>query len=373
MLWGKFFADFAGQRPVLDFDSNYLRDTDNLQLHRARLTLASTGSINITGTIKQLARGPLIDLDVHSQDFNAGGFFDFFVQQTFKRQYPILDNLSVGGQIGLQLHARGNLDRLTTEGRLSLQGGELRGKSGDWEIGSVALTLPFQFSYPERLDAASRTPPGILSIRLGRFGSRSLEPITSALSLSNNTLNFHQPLRLAIFGGTIEISNLTWPDIINAPKAVAFALEIQRLQLEELTDALDWHRLRGTISGAIPQIRSTGDTLRSEGQINSDLFGGQLQISKMEIENPFSAIPSIKLAARFQNVRLEQVSETFAFGKISGILEGVVSDLVIADGQPARFQAQIETVERPGSSQWISVEALNKITILSSGEDSNVL
>ena len=49
------------------------------------------------------------------------------------------------------------------------------------------------------------------------------------------------------------------------------------------------------------------------------------------------------------------------------------SDLVIADGQPARFQAQVETVERPGSSQWISVEALNKITILSSGADSNVL
>jgi hypothetical protein len=373
ILWDKFFADVAGQRTVLDFDGNYLRNANSLQLHRARLTLASTGSINITGTIKQLARAPSIDINVHSQDFNAGSFFDFFVQQTFKRQYPILDKLSVGGQIGFQLHARGNWEQLTTEGRLSLQGGELRGKSGDWEIGSVALTLPFQLSYPERLNAASRAPPGILSIRVGRFGSHSLEPITSALSLSNNSLSFHQPLRLAIFGGKIEISNLAWPDIINEPKAMAFALEIQRLQLQELTEALGWHHFSGTISGAIPQIRSAGDTLRSEGQIHSDLFGGQLQISEMEIENPFSAIPSIKLAARFQNVRLEQVSQTFAFGKISGILEGVVSDLVIADGQPARFQAQIETVERPGSNQWISVEALNKITILSSGEDSNVL
>jgi hypothetical protein len=191
--------------------------------------------------------------------------------------------------------------------------------------------------------------------------------------LSNNTLSFHQPLRLVILGGKIEISNLVWPDIFNDPKAMAFALEIQRLQLQELTDALGWHQFSGTISGSIPQIRSVGDTLRSEGQIHADLFGGQLQIDKMEIENPFSTIPSIKLAARFQNVRLEQVSETFAFGKISGILEGVVNDLVIADGQPARFQAQIETVERPGSSQWISVEALNKITILSSGQDSNVL
>ena len=324
MLWDKFFADFAGQRPVLDFDGNYLRNVDSLQLHRTRLTLASTGSINITGAIKQLARAPLVDIEVHSENFNAGGFFDFFVQQTFKRQYPILDKLRVGGQIGFQLHARGNLDQLTTEGRLSLQGGQLRGKSGDWEIGSVALTLPFQLSYPERLNAARRALPGILSIRAVQFGSRSLEPITSALSLSDNTLSFHQPLRLAIFGGTIEISNLAWPDVINEPKAMAFALEIQRLQLQELTDALGWHQFSGNISGTIPQIRSAGNTLRSEGQIHSDLFGGRLQIGKMEIENPFSAIPSIKLAARFQDIRLEQVSETFAFGKISGILDGVV-------------------------------------------------
>ena len=46
---------------------------------------------------------------------------------------------------------------------------------------------------------------------------------------------------------------------------------------------------------------------------------------------------------------------------------------MITEGQPARFQAQVETVDRPESSQWISVEALNKITILSSGQDSNVL
>jgi hypothetical protein len=127
------------------------------------------------------------------------------------------------------------------------------------------------------------------------------------------------------------------------------------------------------LSGAIPQIRSTGDTLRSEGQVDADLFGGQLQIDQMEIENLFSTVPSLKLAARFQNIRLEQVSDTFAFGKISGILEGAVNDLVITEGQPARFQAQVETVDRPESSQWISVEALSKITILSSGQDSNVL
>jgi hypothetical protein len=373
MLWGKLFADLGGQRPVLEFDGDYSRDKDSIRLRQARLTLASTGAIEVSGTVNQLARAPSVEIQAHSDNLSAGGFFTFFVQENFKRQYPILDKLSIGGQIAFQLHARGNWDRLITEGRMSLQGGELRRGPNEWQIGPLALTLPFQVSYPEKSNSANRTPPGILSIRGGRFGSRSFEPITSAISLSNNTLIFHQPVRLVIFGGTVEITNLAWPDVVNDPKAMSFALDLRLLQLQELTDALGWPRFSGTLSGAIPQIRSTGDTLRSEGQVDADLFGGQLQIDQMEIENLFSTVPSLKLAARFQNIRLEQVSDTFAFGKISGILEGAVNDLVITEGQPARFQAQVETVDRPESSQWISVEALNKITILSSGQDSNVL
>jgi hypothetical protein len=373
MLWGKLFADLAGQRPVLEFDGDYSRDKDSIRLRQARLTLASTGAIEVSGTVNQLARAPSVEIQAHSDNLSAGGFFTFFVQENFKRQYPILDKLSIGGQIAFQLHARGNWDRLITEGRMSLQGGELRRGPNEWQIGPLALTLPFQVSYPEKSNSANRTPPGILSIRGGRFGSRSFEPITSAISLSDNTLIFHQPVRLVIFGGTVEITNLAWPDVVNDPKAMSFALDLRLLQLQELTDALGWPRFSGTLSGAIPQIRSTGDTLRSEGQVDADLFGGQLQIDQMEIENLFSTVPSLKLAARFQNIRLEQVSDTFAFGKISGILEGAVNDLVITEGQPARFQAQVETVDRPESSQWISVEALSKITILSSGQDSNVL
>ncbi len=373
MLWGKFFAGLGGQRPVLEFDGDYLRDDDSIRLRQGRLTLASTGAIEVSGTINQLARAPSIEIQAHSDNLSAGGFFTSFVQENFKRQYPFIDKLSIGGQIAFQLHARGNWDRLITEGRMTLQGGELRRGANEWEIGPLALTLPFQVSYPEKSNSVNRTPPGILSIGGGRFGSRSFAPITSAISLSNNTLIFHQPVRLVIFGGTVEITNLAWPDVVNDPKAMSFALDLRLLQLQELTDALGWPRFSGTLSGTIPQIRSTGDTLRSEGQVHADLFGGQLQIDQMEIENLFSTVPSLKLAARFQKIRLEQVSDTFAFGKISGILEGAVDDLVITEGQPARFQAQVETVERPESSQWISVEALNKITILSSGQDSNVL
>ena len=56
-----------------------------------------------------------------------------------------------------------------------------------------------------------------------------------------------------------------------------------------------------------------------------------------------------------------------------GALSGTIENLVMSQGQPAEFNAEIHTVDKPGVSQWISVEALNKITVLSSGNDAGSL
>ncbi|TMA06714.1 MAG: hypothetical protein E6J89_17535 [Deltaproteobacteria bacterium] len=45
----------------------------------------------------------------------------------------------------------------------------------------------------------------------------------------------------------------------------------------------------------------------------------------------------------------------------------------MTQGQPAEFRADIRSVDKPGVSQWISVEALNKITVLSSGNEAGFI
>ena len=112
--------------------------------------------------------------------------------------------------------------------------------------------------------------------------------------------------------------------------------------------------------------------MRTVGDIRADLFGGRMEIAKLEIEDPFSSLASIKLDTTIQNINLEQASKTFEFGRISGILEGSISDLVITDGQPAQFRADLHSVDR-GTEQRISVEALNKITVLSTGENAGAV
>ena len=135
---------------------------------------------------------------------------------------------------------------------------------------------------------------------------------------------------------------------------------------------MDWPRFSGTMTGSIPEVQSTGTTLRTGGEIQAEVFGGRVRMGRLEIENPFSALASIKLDAKLDNIQLEQVSKTFAFGRISGILEGTIDDLVLTDGQPAELRADLHSVDR-GGEQRISVEALNKITVLSSGQEAGAL
>jgi hypothetical protein len=180
-------------------------------------------------------------------------------------------------------------------------------------------------------------------------------------------------LRLPVYGGVVQITALTFRDVVAEPQALSLSLEAEKLRLERLTDALGWYRFGGSVSGSIPDMEWTGDALRSDGRIDVEVFGGRVNINMLEIVSPFSSVPSIKLDARFREIDLAQASRTFAFGQISGILDGTVNGLVLAAGQPSAFRADVRTVERRGVSQRISVESLNKITVLSSGTEAGAL
>lgn len=375
VLWGKFFGDFKSQKPSIDFDGDYFASQDELQLRRLDLSLTNLGKVGLVGTVQQISQKPLARIQVTGDDIQPSSVFDFFIRETLSRNYPILDQLTLGGRVDLAARVSGTLDDLSVDGNLQVRRGSLRVKSDKWQVGPMDLALPFRVHLPAATSEgiSANIPRGALAIESLRYGTESVPEIKTPVSLWNNTLKFDQPIRVPIYGGTIEIRNLAWADLIGDPQAFSLAIEAKDLQLQRLTESLGWYRFGGTLSGSIPKVEMAANVLRSEGQIEIGVFGGHVQVSTTEIENPFSSLPAIKLNARFQEIHLEQASETFAFGHISGILEGTISDLIITDGQPSQMQADVHTVARSDSSQWISVEALNKITVLSSGENGSLI
>jgi len=375
ILWEKFFGDFKSQKPSIDFDGDYIANQDTLLLRRLDLSLATIGKVGLVGTVQQISQKPIARVQVTGEDLQPSNVFDFFIRETLSRNYPILDQLTIGGRVGLAAQVSGALDDLSVDGNLQVRRATLRVKSDKWQVGPVNLALPFRVRWPAATPEgiSANIPAGVLAIESLRFGTESISVIKAPVSLWNNTLKFDQPIRIPIYGGTIEIRNLAWANLIGDPQSFSLAIEAKDLQLQRLTESSGWYRFGGTLSGSIPKVEMAGNVVRSEGQIRIDVFGGHVQVSKTEIENPFSSLPAIKLDARFQDIHLEQASETFAFGRISGILQGTISNLVITNGQPSQMQADVYTVTGTDSSQWISVDALNKITILSSGEDGSLV
>ena len=372
ILWGRFFGNLKARRPSLAFDGDYVAASALVRMRRFSLSADNIGTLQASGTVTDLAHKPTIDAHLDSKDLQPAGFFEFFIRETVNRSYPVVDDLALGGRLSVSVTVKGEPSRLSVEGGMQLFGGIVRTKSNRWQIGTIDLVLPVSIHYPEKRSEPilSDIPTGLLSVGSARFGSESIPPLTTTVSLWNNVFQMHRPLRVPIYGGTVEISTLLWSDLIRDPHAVSLSTQVKNLQLAKLSGALGWHPFGGAVSASIPLIEWASGSLRSQGHIHADLFGGRLQISNMEIENPFSKLPAIKLDARFWDVRLEQLSETLEFGRISGILEGVVDDLVITAGQPSHFRADIHSVDRPESSQWINVEALHKLTVLSSGDDA---
>jgi hypothetical protein len=374
VLWNKFYSDLKIHRPALEFDLDYHPEEDRLRLRQVEFGLAPLGNVAVHGDLTNLSNSPVVQIRIAGNAIETAGVYQLLIRDTLNRRYPFLDHIIATGQLDLSASVSGPLDQPLFEGALALHAGEIRAQASDWRLSGVNLSLPFRLAFSGALEPPSDPgPTGKLTVASAKIGAEVVPAVHAVVSLWDNALRMHQPIRLPMYGGSVVISDLAWKDVVKSPQAVSLSIKARNLQLQRLTEALGWHRFGGSLSASVPKIEWTGESLRSEGQIDVAVFGGRVHMSLLQIDNPFSAIPSIRLDARVEDILLEQASETFAFGRISGVLVGTIDKLVITAGQPSSFTADLHSVERPGVSQRISVESLNKITVLSSGQKAGTL
>jgi hypothetical protein len=375
LLWNKFFGDFKARKPAVRIEGRYRKAIGALDLHRMSIALEAIGRVDLAGSVEQLFAHPSFALEIKSDDFRPGGFYDFFIRDAFKAAYPALADAALDGKSALALRARGTREAFTVEGKLRLEQALIQERSGRWRAGPIDLDLPLRIGYPAAPGETGAAAPAAGSFSIGEIKSASvaIPQISAPAILWNNALSFPEPIRASLFGGRATITGLAWKDIVAVPTELSFALELNDLKLDEVTNALGWHRFGGTLSGSIPRVRSAGGALIGDGTMTLSVFGGRAEIRGLEIEKPFSTLRAVRLDARLDGLDLEQASNTFEFGHISGAVSGTIDGLVLAQGQPEEFRAEIYTVDKPGVSRWISVEALNKITVVSSGNDAGSL
>jgi hypothetical protein len=277
------------------------------------------------------------------------------------------------------------LDGLQVTGKLDWSGAWANGvfQSGDLEIEDLSI-VDIERNRFAMTGLYSRLRPGDhafdskLAWRGLLVGKINLGSGEAALDSEPGTIAITEPLRLDVFGGSLDLHELkvllpgTGSEAESEPD-IRLRLDLRDLDMELLTQAFGWPSFAGNLSGHIPGVRLEDGILDLEGKILVNVFDGIVSLNDLRIERPFGVLPSLAANIEVEDLDLELLTSTFSFGRISGRLDGYVRELRMLDWRPVAFDAWLGTPETQKGSKGISRQAVNHLTTLGGGSATTAL
>ncbi|MDR1647860.1 MAG: hypothetical protein LBR88_07495 [Zoogloeaceae bacterium] len=265
-----------------------------------------------------------------------------------------LPDVVLSGRIGMELGWQGGkLNRV-----------ELRPENSGFNLGNGRFVLEGQTGRLHwNADAPGESELQVERMALGRLESGAF---TLPLALWPQGFALKSPLHIPLLDGALEINHLEAGLDAEGQWEGALGLSVQPMSLEQLTPALDLPVMRGMLSANLPLIRFSNQEATLEGALVIQVFDGYLNCRDLRLIDPFGVRPRILANVDIQHLDLQQLTQTFSFGEITGFIDARVSGLELAAWQPLRFDARIES--SPGRyPRRISQRAVDNITSLSGG------
>jgi hypothetical protein len=277
------------------------------------------------------------------------------------------------------------LDGLGITGRVSWSGLWDAGKfrSGDLAISDLSIvdTRRNRFAFTgleARMRPGDHSFLSTLSWRGLLLGRINLGAGEVALDSEPGKFAIVHPLSLDVLGGRLVLTELA----VQLPGAeqnveiepdIRLRMDLENLDMEQLTVAFDWPLFSGKISGHIPGVSLDDGVLDVEGKILVEVFDGTLSLGELRVERLFGVLPSLAANIEAVNLDLEQITRTFSFGQISGRVDGYIQDLRMLDWKPVAFDAWFGTPAGQKGSKDISRKAVNHLTTLGGGRATTAL
>jgi hypothetical protein len=373
LLWGSFYGSFKDRDIALALEGKYTGESDSLNIARSEIDISGIGKAYVSGHIDRIKGSPRFTADINVGELSNKNIFDFFIKETFQDRFALLSRIETSGFTWLRFAAEGTADHVKASGEFQVKDMDIIDRGSSLAVKGITIVLPVDVSYPGQP----------YSGKIGRFGEIRIADIRSDVlhikdlhlfpAVVKNALVFKEDIVIPVFGGSVRLKDITYSDLLSPERELTSSISIESVDLEEVSSTLHLPGFSGNVSGIIPDARFYKGSLSADGQISMKFFDGEMIFDNMTIRNIFSPVPSLETSVEIRDINLSRLTDTFDFGHISGLLQGQVRDLVITEGQAERFEAFIETVERKGINQLISVEALKKISILGSGTPASVL
>jgi hypothetical protein len=167
---------------------------------------------------------------------------------------------------------------------------------------------------------------------------------------------------IPVFDGSLLINKLVLDKIFDPEISIDFSGEVKPISIALITEKMGWPIMNGTISGFIPGMKKTGHSITFDGVLDIDVFDGQMQVENLSIERLFGIAPVVAGDIVFSQLNLQQITSTYDFGEITGLIKGYVKGLRITNWKANRLDAHIESIKSKGVKQTISQRAIDNIS-----------
>ncbi|HSH30375.1 MAG TPA: hypothetical protein VK971_10745 [Thiohalobacter sp.] len=348
------YTDFAAQPLRTSGQYHLTPDADRVRLSGVELAqpdlLAATLEAELTPAAEALLQQARVDI----QGLDLAGFFPTYAA-------PWL-----AGTAFPDLAARGRVS-----GSLSLRDDRL--ESVEVVLDAVALEDPAQRLSLEGVagnlawgrDDRPRTlrigweHGSLYRLGLGAAGFR--------LQSQGNRYRLLEPAEVEVLDGRLLIEEWELSDPGSGAMRWHLDAILTPVSMQRLTSALEWPSMRGQLSGVIPELRYAEGRMEVGGMLLVRVFDGAVRLRDLRLDQPLGLVPQLQADIEIDNIDLEQLTGTFAFGRIEGRLGGYIRELWLQDWEPLAFDAVLATPADDTSRHRISQRAVDNLSQIGGG------
>jgi hypothetical protein len=267
----------------------------------------------------------------------------------------VAEDLELAGQFTghLSIHA----NQLNTL-ELELKEFYIEDRRGRFALYALAGAVNWDRAGPGQLELAWKGGQalafelGAASLKLGSQGSE---------------YNLLESLQLPVLDGQLVLETATLKPRAGELPDWSVDGYLTPISLDRLAAALEWPILDGKFSGVIPTVSYRAGNMQVDGLLLARVFDGQILIRNLSIERPFGHLPRLQADVELKDLNLQSLTNTYAFGRIEGGLEGRVKNLVMENWQPSSFDAQLISPPDDVRPHRISQRAIDNLTTVGSG------
>ena len=256
-------------------------------------------------------------------------------------------------------HAEGEI--AFDEGRLDAL--DVRVKNASIDVPSRPLRLgPMDGEIPWRRTDAGRFH---LAIAGGQWHKLKLGAFALEGHFNGPEIHF-SPIRMPIVDGALRLDDFTLRHVSNDGWYGEGSARIETMTMEELSAALDLPEMHGVLAAELPGLQMRPGEIRLDGQLTVGVFDGILAARDLRILEPFGSTSRLTTNIHAHRLDLYQLSRTFAFGHMQGLIDGTVDNLILHRWRPISFRARITSSEG-GHNRLISQRAVENLTEMAGG------